>query len=190
MLLDKIKEFDIPVVDVIKPFDNLDSLIEYTRNLKDAEGFIVAFADGHKLKIKADEYVRVHKALDRVRFDRNIVDLIINENIDDVVPLMPQHEIDRIRDFETRFWCAFKQKENRLMGQRMSAFQTYQDDRKRIALEMVPYLRDKSDSGFIFKMLDGHDLRELMIEHIRKNISSNTKWDQCAIWLGMKKETE
>lgn len=184
MLLKKIREFDIPTVGTIHNFRDIDSLVSYTRQLKDAEGFIIAFDDGHKVKIKADEYVRIHKALDRVRFDRNIVDLIINENIDDVVPLMPQYEIDRIRDFESRFWNAFQTKEDSLLADRNICSQLYEDDRKRIALEFIPALY-KADSGFIFKMLDGHDLRELMIDHIRKNISTNVKWDRCAIWLGM-----
>ena len=164
---------------------NLSDYIARQRGKEGREGDIIAFADGHRLKVKNDWYVRIHKTIDRVKFDRNIVDLIINENVDDVIPMLPQEQVDRIRDFETRFWCAFKQKETRLMGQRMSAFQTYQDDRKRIALEMVPYLRDKSDSGFIFKMLDGHDLRELMLEHVRKNINTNVKWEACATWLEM-----
>lgn len=185
MLLEKIREFDIPTVDVVEPFDNILSLVEYTRNLKGAEGFIVAFADGHKVKIKADEYVRIHKALDRVRFDRNIVDLILNENLDDVVPMMPQSEIERIREFEKNFWKAFRQKENLLRGQHMFAMKTYEGDKKRVALNLVPILEHKSDSSFIFRMIDGHDLRDLMIDHIKKNINTNVKWDTCAKWMGM-----
>jgi hypothetical protein len=68
---------------------------------------------------------------------------------------------------------------------RINAQQSYNDDRKRIALEMVPHLENKADSGFVFKMLDGHDLRELMLEHIKKNISTNVKWESCAKWMEM-----
>lgn len=185
MLLEKIRELDIPIVDVVEPFDNINSLVEYTRNLKNAEGFIISFYDGHKIKIKADEYVRLHKTIDRVKFDRNIVDLIINENVDDVVPMLPESEAEKVHKFEERFWTAFKQKENRLYGLRINAQQSYNDDRKRIALEMVPHLENKADSGFVFKMLDGHDLRELMLQHIEKNISTNVKWESCAKWMGM-----
>ena len=185
MLLQKIKEFNIPVVKVIESFEDIQSLITYTRSLSNAEGFILSFHDGHKLKIKADEYVRIHKMLDRVRFDRNIVDLIINENMDDVVPMMPEHEVTRIRKFEIHFWDAFKVKEDRLLAERDITKQVYDNDRKRIALEFIPTLETKADAGFIFKMLDGHDIRELMLAHIEKNISTNTKWDECAKWLGM-----
>jgi hypothetical protein len=137
------------------------------------------------LKVKNDWYVRIHKTIDRITFDRNIVNLIINEEVDDVIPMLPAVQVDRIRDFEKRFWAAFKQKENRLLGQRMNASQTYDDDRKRIALEMVPNLEDKADAAFIFRMLDGSNIRDLLLDHVRKNIFSNTKWNDCAEWLGM-----
>jgi len=155
------------------------------REAEDREGDIIRFADGQMLKIKNDWYVRIHKAMDRIRYDRNIVDLIINEEIDDVVPMMPEKEIARVRDFETRFWEAFRTKENRLYGIRLAAQQSYEDDRKRIALEFVPTLKNKADAGLLFRMIDGRDLRELMLEHIEKHISTNTRWDVCAEWMGM-----
>ena len=164
---------------------NLGNYIERQREAESREGDIIRFADGHMLKVKNDWYVRIHKTIDRVRFDRNIVELIINENIDDVVPMLPQEQINRIREFEARFWRAFKQKENRLLGQRMNASQTYDDDRKRIALEMVPHLENKADASFIFRMLDGHEVRTLLLDHVRKSITANVKWDACAEWLGM-----
>jgi len=164
---------------------NIVDYINRQREAEGREGDIIAFADGHRLKIKNDWYVRIHKTLDRVKFDRNIVDLILNEDVDDVIPMLPQEQVTRIRDFETSFWKAFKQKENRLYGLYMAATQTYDGDRKRIALEFVPTLEHKADASFVFRMLDGKELRELLLDHIRKSISSNTKWDACAEWMGM-----
>ena len=185
MLLKKIHELGIPVVDVIEPFKDVQSLMQYTKTLKNAEGFIIAFEDGHKLKIKADEYVRIHKTLDRIRFDRNIVALIINENIDDVVGMLPEEEAKKVHAFEERFWNAFKQKEDYILGLRDIANQLYDNDRKQIAVSFVPTLDHKADAGFIFKLLDGHGIRVLMMAYIEKNISTNTKWDVCAKWMGM-----
>ena len=186
MLLDNIHEFDIPVVGVINPFESINDLLSYTRILKGAEGFVVAFEDGHRVKIKAEEYVRIHKTLDRVKFDRNIVDLIINENIDDAIPMLPQEQVDRIRDFETRFWEAFGYQERYLVGRYDEAVMYYGNDRKAIATRYVPNFDNKTDAQFIFRMLDGKNIRELMLEHIRKNINTNVKWDACAKWMGMK----
>lgn len=164
---------------------NLNDYVARQRGKEGREGDIIRFANGHMVKIKNDWYVRIHKTVDRIVFDRNIVNLIVNEEVDDVVPMLPQVQADRVREFETRFWQAFKQKENRLYGLRIAAQQSYEDDRKRIALEMVPALENKTDAQFIFRMLDGHDLRELLLAHVEKLTSTNVRWDECAAWLGM-----
>ena len=164
---------------------NISDYVARQRGAEGREGDIIRFADGHMCKIKNDWYVRIHKTVDRIVFDRNIVDLIVNEEVDDVMPMLPVIQANRVRNFEIRFWNAFKQKENRLYGLRIAAQQNYEDDRKRIALEMVPTLENKTDAQFIFRMLDGSDIRELLLDHVRKSISSNTKWDECAKWMGM-----
>lgn len=162
---------------------NIVDYVSRQREAEGREGDIIRFNDGHMLKIKNDWYVRIHKALDRVRFDRNIVNLIINEEIDDVVPLMPAAEVSRIRDFETRFWEAFKRKEFVLTCLCDEAL-TY-NTRKEVAVNFVPTLADKADASFIFRMLDGHDIRQLLLEYIEKNINTNVRWDACAKLLGM-----
>jgi RNA ligase len=166
---------------------NITDYITRQRGAEGREGDIIRFADGHMLKIKNDWYVRIHKTVERVVFDRNIVDLIINEQVDDVVPMLPQVQADRVRDFEERFWDAFKSTEDALMLLYLEAKNDYGNDRKRIALEMVPTLENKADSSFIFRMLDGAQLRDCMIDHVKKNIGSNVKWSACAKFLGMEK---
>lgn len=185
MSITKIKEFNIPTIALIEPFGSLQQLVSYTKTLENAEGFIVAFDRGHKIKIKADQYVRIHKAMDRVRFDRNIVALILNEELDDVVPMMPPADVKRIREFEARFWKAFKQTENRLYGLLMACGQSYDGDRKSIATQFVPTIKDKQMVPLLFRALDGHDVRDVMLQHIEKQLFTNVKWDACANWLGV-----
>lgn len=184
MLTEKICEFDIPVVTSLLPFDTLENLVAYTRDLEDAEGFVVAFHDGHRVKIKADQYVRIHKCLERVRFDRNIVDLIINEELDDVVPLMPPHEVSRIREYEDRFWAAFRSMETHLLELHdVAANQEKFPTRKDVAVNFIPKLHDKRDAPYVFRMLDGVGVRELLLDAVRKNINSNTKWESFTEWM-------
>jgi RNA ligase len=164
---------------------NITDYIARQRGVEGREGDIIAFANGHRLKVKNDWYVRIHKTIDRITFDRNIVDLIINEEVDDVIPMLPTAQVERIRNFETRFWAAFKVKEDMLLADRDICSQLYEDDRKRIALEYIPTLENKADAQFIFRMLDGHSIRDLLLDHVRKNINTNTKWEECSRWMGM-----
>jgi RNA ligase len=164
---------------------NLNEYIDRQRGAEGREGDIIRFADGHMLKIKNDWYVRIHKTIDRITFDRNIVDIIINEQIDDVTPLLPAVQLDRVRDFETRFWEAFGLKERYIRSRFDEAVLHYGNDRKAIATQYIPNLEDKGVAPFIFRLLDGHNCRDLLLDHVRKNIGSNVKWDTCALWLGM-----
>jgi len=174
---------------IVSSYGSMDgNILEYIDRQREAEGRegdIIRFSDGHMLKVKNDWYVRIHKTIDRITFDRNIVDLIINENVDDVIPMLPQEQVDRIRDFETRFWEAFVATEDRLAVYQTGCALVYKNDRKRIALEFIPTLEHKADAQFIFRMLDGHNVRDLLLEHIRKNINTNTRWEECARWMGM-----
>lgn len=186
MLLDKIQEFNIPVVNAIKPFDSLDELIAYTRDLEDAEGFVVAFDNGHRVKIKADQYVRIHKTVDRIVFDRNIVALILNEEMDDVMPMLPKVQADRVRNFELRF-------ADRLHTL-IAGYDRYYCtvlasglDRKRYAQEWMPTIQ-KNDSfapNYVFGRFSNRDGRKMIIDHIEKHLSTNVRWDECARWMGM-----
>jgi hypothetical protein len=191
MLKDKIQEFEIPVVDSIDSFDTVEQLISYTRALEDAEGFVIAFDNGHRLKIKADQYVRIHKTVDRIRFDRHIVDLILNEEIDDVLPMLPQHEADRVHSFAQRF-------ADRLHAA-VESYDRYWKtvvasglDRKRYAQEWMPTIKgnDSFAPQYVFGRFGDRDGREMILDHIRKHITTNVKWRECARWLGIESENQ
>ena len=163
---------------------NIADYVTRQRGAEGREGDIIRFADGHMLKVKNDWYVRIHKTVDRIVFDRNIVDLIINEEVDDVVPMLPQVQADRVRDFEARFWLSFTDKERYLAMMDDFVSSSFMS-RKDVATEFIPTLANKTDAQFIFRMLDGQGPRELLLQHIEKSISTNVKWDACAEWMGM-----
>jgi RNA ligase len=154
--------------------------LEEQRGMEDREGFIISFG-GDMYKGKNDWYVRIHKTKDLVRFDRNIVNLILHQELDDVFSMLPQHDADRIRDFETKFWDKFRDKEDLIKSLHATAVKF--GDRKAIATQFMPTVTNKADAGLVYRMLDGADGRESLLAHIEKNISSNVKWDQCAAWI-------
>lgn len=157
--------------------------IAKARQQEGREGDIIRFEDGHMVKLKNDWYVRIHKVKDMIRFDRNILDLMMNEEIDDVVSIMDASDVKRIRDYEVMFWNLFANTEGRLEGLLAIAKTVYGGDKKRVALEMVPNLLNKDDGSFIFRMLDGKNVRDLLIEHVKKNMNNNTKYDGLIEWM-------
>lgn len=170
---------------------NLADYIARAREQEGREGDIIRFADGQMLKIKNDWYVRIHKTVDRIRFDRHIVDLILNEEVDDVLPMLPQHEADRVHSFAQRF-------ADRLHAVVENYDRYYKTvvasglDRKRYAQEWMPTIKgnDSFAPAYVFGRFGDRDGREMILDHIRKHITTNVKWRECAQWMGLDTVTQ
>ncbi len=165
---------------------NLVDYIARQRGAEGREGDIIRFADGHMCKIKNDWYVRIHKTVDRIVFDRNIVNLILNEEVDDVVPMLPKVQADRVRDFERRF--------AERLHNTVEKYDRYWNtvvasglDRKRYAQEWMPTIknRDPFAAVYVFGRFGDRDGRAMILDHIEKSITTNVRWDECAAWMGM-----
>lgn len=94
---------NIPVVRRFEPQTDMKAFLEYVRDLEDLEGFVVRFDDGHMLKLKCHWYLQIHKAKEAILQDRNIVELILEEHLDDVKAHLPAEDRDRLTEFESDF---------------------------------------------------------------------------------------
>jgi RNA ligase len=162
---------------------DFNAYLSFKRGETMREGDIIRFADGHMVKVKNDWYVQIHKTKDIVRVDRNIIELVLNETIDDTRAMLDPSDLVRVDEVEAGFWAAFENAEGRLLGLEMLARTIYGADKKRIALEMVPNLINKQDGGFIFKLIDGYAIRDLLLDHCKKNIGSTPKYEALMEWM-------
>ena len=84
--------------------NDLDAFSRWAAGQTDVgEGFVIRFEDGHMLKAKTEEYVRIHRTKDRIRQERNLVDVIVNGQLDDLVPFLMKDDLERIRKYEENF---------------------------------------------------------------------------------------
>ena len=153
--------------------------------MEDAEGWIIRFDDGQMLKVKGDWYVRIHKVKDNLTFEKNVVDLIINEKIDDVKPYMLEEDSRRVEAFETEFWIGINDAVNRYERY----FQTVVSsglDRKAYAQNWMPTIREQDPYApvFVFARFDSKDPRELILAQIRKNTGTQTRIDSVREFWG------
>lgn len=183
MLLNKISDLQIPIVDVIQSFDDVKDLIAFTRELKDAEGFVVSFSDGHKIKVKADHYVRIHKTKDLIRTDRNIADIIVNEQLDDVLPLLDAADLAIVRAYEKRFDAAIENVLGRLDGLVTLARVLHGGNKKEVAINFIPNLKHKEDASFVFSALDGKEIRPFVIKKIKESVGNGPKYEAMMNWM-------
>lgn len=180
-----LRQWDAPfeLVRTDSDVHDFDAYLAFKRGETNREGDIIRFADGHMVKVKNDWYVQIHKTKDIVRVDRNIVELVLNETIDDTRAMLDPSDLTRVDEVEAAFWEAFRNAEGRLEGLEMLARTIYGADKKRIALEMVPNLINKADGGFMFRLIDGHSVRDLLLDHCKKNIGSTPKYEALMAWM-------
>ena len=183
-ILSKISEYDIPVVQSHARFTSADALLEFTRPLIGVEGFIVDFGR-HKVKVKEDQYVRIHKVKDKIRTERNILEIIINEELDDVLPILDAAEYETVKAYERRFDEGLETVLGRIEGLVMLGRVLHGGDKKEVALNFVPNLIHKEDASFIFRVLDGKELRPLVLEHIRKGAGNTARYEALEKWMEM-----
>lgn len=91
--------FNIPVVKAHNGSLN-PSLIDKIRASEGIEGVVVCFEDGHMIKIKADAYVALHKVKSDINNERNVVSLLIEGKMDDLLPLLPQDDKNKVLAFQ------------------------------------------------------------------------------------------
>ena len=161
------------------------------------EGDVIQFNDGHMVKIKNDWYLRIHRVKDQISNDRRLLDLIVNNGVDDVLPNLDQVDRDRIVAYETAFKTAYenlvkklddfaaKAKEKATMpNEFFEAEKTL--DRKMVATVLLP----ESDIpnklyGIIFGYLDGKTVEDQMLKRVRESTSNTRRYNDIADLLGL-----
>lgn len=162
---------------------NLSDYIARAREMQGREGDIIRFSDGHMVKVKNDWYVRIHKTKDLIRTERNIADIIVNEQLDDVLPLLDAADLVTVRAYEQRFDAAVENVLGRLEGLVTLARVLHGGIKKEVAINFIPNLKNKEDASFIFSSLDGKELRPLVIKKIKDSVGNGPKYDAMMIWM-------
>jgi RNA ligase len=138
--------------DVVKQYDrNEQSVLDFIEDKKSAsgeEGIILSSACGYyKVKVKNEWYVRIHKALERIVHEKDILQMILEEKLDDVIPFLSVTLANKVRDYEIAFWKNVRKVELEIE----KTFLDYEDlPRKEFALE----IKGRRDAKFLFKLKD------------------------------------
>jgi RNA ligase len=174
--LDRIgQRYGIEVVETYQHGD--DEIVEQVRKWENTEGIVVRFDDGHMVKIKSEWYVRIHKVKSMLGQERDVVSLILNNALDDMLPILPKEDVEKIEKFQAK-----------LMEQiRLSAWTVYQNvkqnretmDRKTFAINYAPTF-DPILRGLVFqfwdKECDEHLTYAAIVAMILKHCGSNASY--------------
>jgi RNA ligase len=172
------ESYNIPVVDVISSENNSpQELIEFVRKWDDNEGVVIRFDNGHMLKIKADDYVLRHKSKEQISQEKNVIQIIVTDIVDDVIPLLTPEDTNRLKDFQVKFWEGV----NNLAAKMESLYQegiSMYPDQKSFAVEFVQRQVDPKFVHIMYSMRGGTLAKEVISNMITKSTINQTKLNQ------------
>lgn len=189
MFLDKIAQFGIPVVDSHDPVSNPNAFVTQIRALEGSEGVIVAWPDGHRVKLKGDWYITRHRAKDKILRENGVIEMLLTEKLDDVKPVLSPQDRRSLEKFEAEFWqgVAFAAETWQVLNDSVRA--RYGADRKAFALAPTTAVMDGNLKSAIFKSWDAPDFdwRQAVLDVVAKNIGTQTKVEAVrGLWGGAK----
>ncbi len=174
--------FSIPVVDAHpSKVGDIHEFLEYVRYLKGAEGFVVTFYNGHRVKMKAEEYLRIHKVKDLINFEKDVWALILDEQLDDLLPMLEPEDRSALADFSSKFNKTILNKANELKWEVDIWVETRGGDQKAFAVEFVNAPNNKfagNERSLLFKIKAGQDPVKVLRDYIRSQCGSSTNVDR------------
>ena len=171
----------IPLVKTISCDDNTDisKVVDQIRKWEDDEGVIIRFDNGHMVKIKADDYVLRHKCKESLCQEKNVLSIIIDDSVDDIIPLLEKSESDRERlfKFQEDFWKEISKFEEEITSMYVEGNDQF-PDQKDFAVEYVQKQVPSKYAPFMFKMRNSGDGPfDITMNHIKKNLGTQSKVD-------------
>lgn len=174
------QEYSVPVVATLaQGINDLNSLVNYIRGLENLEGYVIRWDSGHMVKIKADQYVLLHRTKDQIRLEKNVIDIIINEKSDDLRPLLDREDLEKFVLFEQKFWNGLGQVCDQIndVYQQGAVYQSRRDFAVEFVQKQPQHLRP-----LLYELRNGYDVRSVVVDTIKNNLSTQIRIDSVR-WL-------
>lgn len=166
--------WNIPVVKAVNGLavQNINLFVTQVREWDDGEGVVIRFDSGHMVKVKADDYVLRHKTKESISQEKNVIRVIINNSVDDLLPLLTECDASRLSKFEKAFWLSVEDVATDIYDLYKSIDKG--QSQKDFALYAVPSVLPQYQS-FMFPLRAGKTIKELILDKIHKSLSTQTK---------------
>lgn len=187
---------DIPVVAEFEwPNESmtLEERIEHIRQLREAEGIVVQFHDTQEMvKIKAEDYCNLHRTKSYLDNERSIVYCLVNNQADDLRPLLSPNQLIRFDEYEDKFWKGFHETKGQFWDLIQAAQEWTDKPQKEFAVGFVlqqpqefrPLLFTLQKEGRL-KGFNPHDILPFLlgqVKHHSQEDINKTRWIFNARW--------
>lgn len=175
--------WNIPVVKAVDGLavQNIELFVKQVREWESEEGVVVRFDNGGMVKIKADDYVLRHKSKDSISQEKNVLQTILEDAVDDLVPLLTPEDADRIQRFQRAFWMGLDEVALEMAELFVEGNQMY-PEKKDFAVEFVQKKVSSLHAPIMYAMKGGKGSKEVLIDMIGKSLGSQPKIND-ARWM-------
>ena len=148
----------------------LDEMIHQAKTAKDIEGFVVKFTDESIVKIKTIDYLEKHRLVSDGDSYKTILKRILEENIDDVLQVIPEAKRARIRNLE-------KYLDEYVVHYTQQIHDIIKKQSTKSRKEIVEEVRTHRFFSVIMKNLEGDisDIKDSLIDLLLKKYSREKK---------------
>lgn len=123
----------------------------------DREGYVIRFKNGFRMKIKGDEYVRLHRIITNVS-NRDIWEYLKEgKPLDEILDKVPDEFYEWVRNTKNELLTQYETLENEYRWIFKVINQVHNSENRKVFAE---YAKQYKHSGLLFNMLDGKDYSE------------------------------
>lgn len=165
------RRFSVPIVRSHGQVEDYAAFLAAARALRGMEGYVIFFEEGHFLKLKADDYVLRHKAQANLVLEKNVLMLVVENQVDDVAPLLTAEMAAQLRAYQQAVFSGVEA----IVRQVQDFHARYADVGRRDYAAIVMKEMDSRLRAAAFFCADGKDVREALINDLWKAAHSETR---------------
>lgn len=153
-------------LEVVKKYDGLKDVKALKGLISDnAEGFIVRFSNGDRMKVKGEEYIRLHRILTNFS-SYDIWETLCNgEPLSTILDNVPDEFFGWVKTTETNIRAAFDKTKNFYQNE----YRKYSgiENQKEFATDVLKLRGSKLNTGILFNIRSGKDIDEIIWKMVK-----------------------
>jgi len=177
------KQYNMPIVEpFIGSFNNISDFVDDVTDRQEEEGYVLRFNTGHCVKIKNLWYLQLHRVKEALRFEKDVIALILRNTYDDVKSFMDDKGIDRLDRFADDLIGNINKTAERLMWVVIATRDNVGESQKKFAKQILD--DHKSEAHLLFSIDKGLDPYEVVSNLILKETGSGPRVDKVRQYFG------
>lgn len=152
--------------------------LQVIRDLLGEEGEVWRFDNGHMLKVKGAWYLQLHKTLDHLRFEKDVIRLILDEKLDDAKPFLPDDLLASTDDFSKTIFEGLRKTASDFFWEAQADFDNFNGSKKKFAERIIRERKEVSKYLFVAwdRLEAGEDVfYQYLVDQVKQGLSTQTK---------------